>query len=254
MPDISEPDLKHLTGGFLSAVQRQPIGGAIGRSGVIMRARYDAAAFRPDLFETLDIPCPARIAAAIAKRQADFLAGRMMAKLAQQALGLPPCPVAIGANRAPVWPDGLAGSISHARGFCASIAVPSALGTPGIDIEAIAQARSQDAILRIALSQPERNLMQDPSARMPVGTLAALCFSAKETLFKALFPTVGHHFGFGAAQLRRLPDQGRLSLFLTQDLHADLRAGQRFDICYDVGAHAVLTWLLHPGSARAPAA
>ncbi|PYG28866.1 4'-phosphopantetheinyl transferase family protein [Pelagimonas varians] len=245
MHSSPELDLPTRSGGFLSAadlaVARTPVG-----AGVIARARYDLDAFDPDLFAALGVDRPSRIAGAIAKRQAEFLAGRMMANCAQKALGRAPCPIEIGENRAPVWPAGLTGSISHARGFCASIAVPAALGDPGIDIEVIAKGRTLDAILRSALSEAEREILNSASDRKPAGGLATLCFAAKETLFKALFPTVGRTFGFAAAELRSLPSDSQISLFLTQDLHRDLRAGQGFDIHYELGASEVLTWLVHP--------
>lgn len=247
MANTPDFDLPTRSGGFLSAAQMTPAKAPSG-SGAIVRASFDLAAFDPDLFAALGVERPTRIAGAITKRQAEFLAGRMMAKLAQEALGHPPCPIPIGADRAPVWPDGVAGSISHARGFCASILVPEVLGNPGIDIEAIAKGRTQDAILRTALCETEHNIIDGAPAPFGKDRLVTLCFSAKETLFKALFPTVGHHFGFGAAQLRDLPTETQISLFLTKDLHRDLPAGQRFDIHYEFGETEVLTWLIHSRS------
>lgn len=241
-PDM---DISKASGGFLSGLYHAP---ALPQSGkaVIVRACFDVARYTPDLFDALAIPCPARIQTAIAKRQAEFLAGRMMAKLAQQALNHTPCPIEIGPDRAPIWPDGLAGSISHARGFCASIAGPAHLGRVGIDIEALPKGRTLDAILATALSEPERALIQAPPAPLRTDTLAALCFSAKETLFKTLYPAVGRHFGFAAAELRALPGETEISLYLTQDLTGDLRRGARFDISYRLGASEVMTWLIQP--------
>lgn len=229
--------LQELTDGFLSRAEARRVG-----SGLSVQASYHLARFRPELFEELGIARPESLARSIDKRLAEFLAGRILAQFAQRALGFAANDVAIGAERAPVWPLGMSGSISHARGRCACLLVPSTGLNPGIDIEAIATGQALESILRMAVTPQEAALLRS-SPDLPLA--ATLCFSAKEALFKALYPTVRRHFGFPSARLSALPENGTLPLILTETLHPTLPAGACFDLCFDATESHVLTWMLH---------
>jgi enterobactin synthetase component D len=236
-------DLHTLSNGFLTniMVEDSRIPGA-----VLVSASYDSTAYADDLFETLSIPCPPKLYRAVATRKADFLSGRAMIQSAMAQLGIPPQNVTNAANRAPVWPEGLTGSLSHARGRCAGLVSRNTNLTFGVDIEAIAQNRTLTAILTETLSPAERQtITQGP---FPAATNATLAFSAKEALFKALYARVGHHFGFDAAELCTAPSQTGLSLQLTTDLAEGLTRGQRFDLHHQLSATHVLTWLAAPAS------
>jgi enterobactin synthetase component D len=59
---------------------------------------------------------------------------------------------------------------------------------------------------------------------------AIAVFSAKETLFKMLYPFVKRFFGFHSAQLRSPPAPGSLTLRLTEDLSAECTKGTEYTI------------------------
>ncbi|MGH1414888.1 MAG: 4'-phosphopantetheinyl transferase family protein [Pelagimonas sp.] len=218
-------------------------------TGIMVTSTYTAAAFSTEMFEQFGIERPDRLCRAVDKRLAEFLAGRLVAQIAQKALGREPQEIGIAQSRAPVWPSGLAGSISHARSFCACYVVPKSAGHPGIDIEAIASGNALKSIQQMVLGAADHTQLEKSDLFPDIaGTLG---FSAKETLFKALFPTVQHHFGFACAELREPPKNGVIRLYLTQDLHRDLPAGAGFDIHYEIGPKAVLTWMLHTSSSTA---
>jgi 4'-phosphopantetheinyl transferase EntD len=234
-------DLQTRARGFLSHIAQEDslIPGA-----VLVSASYAEAAFSDALFAQLDIPQPATLRRAIARRKAEFLAGRAMTQAAMACLGLPPRPVDTSPNRAPLWPSGLSGSISHARGRCACLLSQDTSRSFGIDTEAIAEGRSLSAILSQTLSPDEHALLtQGP---YPPSINATVAFSAKEALFKALFPQVGHHFGFDAAELTNAPGHSSLTLALTTDLTETLPQGTRFDIHHRLSDTHVLTWLSVP--------
>lgn len=234
-------DLQSRAAGFLTGLST---GSSRIPDAVLVTASYDSTAYADDLFDRLDIPCPPRLYRAVARRKADYLAGRAMARAAMLALGAAPQPVGNAPSRAPVWPDGLTGSISHARGRCACLLSRNTRLSLGIDTEAIAAGRSLTAILTETLSAAERAIItQGP---FPAATNATLAFSAKEALFKALYPRVGHHFGFDAAELAAPPAQDGLTLTLTTDLAEGLTRGRRFDLHIDLTATHVLTWLAAP--------
>ncbi|CUH81081.1 4'-phosphopantetheinyl transferase family protein [Tropicibacter naphthalenivorans] len=231
-PDALPP----LSEGFLTQPQVRALSG-----GVLVQGRFDLGRFAPALFETLGITRPPRLSRAVDKRLAEYLAGRAMAAVALDALGLPPAFIDTAESRAPIWPAGLSGSITHARGHCACLLLPAPARAPGLDIEALATDRALDSILHVAVNETEAALL---NTAPDLSQAATLTFSAKETLFKALFPTVRSHFGFDCARLCALPARGTLPLELTQTLAPSLPKGQRWDIRYEAQPDHVLTWLV----------
>lgn len=71
---------------------------------------------------------------AIAARQTEFAAGRHAARMAMAQLGHLQQPIVHGADRAPIWPAGLNGSITHSATLCLA-AVTQAPLLVGIDLE-----------------------------------------------------------------------------------------------------------------------
>lgn len=211
---------------------------------VLLTARYDTDVYTDSLFETLNIPCPTNIRSAAPKRKADYLAGRAIAYAAMTTLNAQPAPVTTAPSRVPVWPQGLAGSISHARSRCACLLSQDTQHSYGVDTEAIAQGNSLKAILSETLTAKDRAIItQGP---LTAATNATLAFSAKEALFKTLYPQVGAFFGFTAAELTAAPTDNSLMLTLTTDLTPNLNKGQSFTCHAQVTTTHVLTWLAVP--------
>lgn len=231
--------LLDLSQGFLTSLNLLTEG-----RGVLVQAHYDEKLYDARLFERLSVDLPLSLVSSVDKRLAEFLAGRTLASVAQAALGLIPGQVTIGSDRAPVWPHGLSGSISHTQRRCACLLLPEGQGTPGIDVEAIAKGCALDAILRQTLNEDERALIAE--APNPIFA-ATLCFSAKEALFKALYPTVRRQFGFTAARVCALPQIDSLRLHLTETLHPNLTNGRTFDLSYAASESHVLTWMVNAG-------
>ena len=129
---------------------------------------------------------------AVPARRREFLAGRAAARQAQEALGLVARPVPVGADRAPIWPEGLCGSISHTADTCLAVVCndPS-VSTIGLDIEEAEPL--PDDILETVLTHDERRwIAQQPDPRL----LARAIFSAKECAYKAQYPLSRQLFGF----------------------------------------------------------
>lgn len=78
-----------------------------------MPARDDADALWP-----VELPALTRARAA---RRADFVAGRIAARAAMVRMGHPTGPIPQGPDRAPVWPEGIRGSITHAGGVAIAV-------------------------------------------------------------------------------------------------------------------------------------
>lgn len=134
----------------------------------------------------------AAIARAIPARQAEFAGGRAAARLAQLRLWERWGPVPMGPDRAPVWPAGLVGSITHAEGLCLA-AVARAGARPGLGLDLEPAQPLPDDVRAEVLSGGEPEGL--------TGVQARLVFSAKECVFKTLYPQVGFVFGFDAVHV-----------------------------------------------------
>jgi 4'-phosphopantetheinyl transferase EntD len=227
---------------FLGAADRVA---QAGPKAVLLRARYAEDRFTPALFADHSIARPPSLATARDRRLAEFLAGRMLAQQALAKFGAPPGPIGIAPDRRPLFPSGLSGSISHARGFVACLVTQGA--DPGVDIEACLSGDALVAVKHSVLTENDKEMLgpMDP-------LLVTAVFSAKETLFKALYPSVGRLFGFEAATLTAPPGPAGLTLRLCEPLGADLPIGRQYDISADYAGDHVLTWLIQrrePGQA-----
>lgn len=129
------------------------------------------------------------------KRKEQFIAGRICAlrglrNFDSHFSGNIP----IGKNREPLWPIGFVGSISHTRAH-ACAAVSTSLKGVGIDLENyIEEDRLQKIKKQFVLDSEEEAFSVDSK-------IGALIFSAKESLYKALYPTVQTFFGFKDAKI-----------------------------------------------------
>lgn len=128
----------------------------------------------------------AQVAAAVAKRQREFAAGRVCARRLLRQLDLGADALLSDDDRVPRWPEGVIGSITHSAGQCAvAVARSDALRALGLDLER-ADAVRPELWRRIFRPSEIERLHSAPAERQP--RLAALAFSAKEATYKCLFP------------------------------------------------------------------
>jgi 4'-phosphopantetheinyl transferase EntD len=125
------------------------------------------------------------VAAMSASRAAEFAAGRCCARRALAAIGIPAA-VGRGSDRAPQWPPGIVGSISHTGRFSlAVVARRSEIAGLGVDIELLGRVRRELWPIVFRPAEAAR-LEAEPAERQPV--LASIMFSAKEAYFKFQYP------------------------------------------------------------------
>jgi 4'-phosphopantetheinyl transferase EntD len=134
------------------------------------------------------------VAHAVRGRAAEFAAGRWCARTALSRLGIPECPLLPGAGRAPAWPDGIVGSITHTAGFCAA-AVGRRHEYAGIGIDAEALTRVVPELWSHLFLPDEIDALRRLPARQRECT-AAVFFSAKESFYKAQYAITGAWLGF----------------------------------------------------------
>ncbi|GAB4015994.1 MAG: hypothetical protein Fur0010_15500 [Bdellovibrio sp.] len=160
------------------------------------------------------------------KRREEFLLGRLAAKRAYLACtGTELKELPVGDKRQPLWPNGVVGSITHSQTtILAAVALKEICTGVGIDLEF--KNRVTPELTRMIFTDKDHALEH----AMEDGLYRALVFSAKESLYKALFPTVQLFFGFETAALTGLDEkQGQFTITLQKDLHPLYRTHREID-------------------------
>lgn len=186
------------------------------------------------------------------KRRAEFLAGRFAALEALRGLRVAEPP---GRNQdgSPRWPAEIVGSITHGaeRALCC-VAYRRELRGMGIDAERLMNDDVKLELRRRICSQGELALGAEQLPLLREHELVSLVFSAKESLYKCLYPAVGRFMDFHAARLvdavARSTEAhavvGELTLELAVDWSSRFRAGQRLTAQFHKGATHVETAVL----------
>lgn len=140
-----------------------------------------------------------KISNAVNSRKAEFLAGRFLANNIIIKLGYSNAKVDISANRLPLWPDNIKGSISHTDGFAiCGISSCKSVNRLGVDIELLDQEVPLDLIKTVMCK--DEILLANLSG-LNSSNIFLFFFSAKESLFKALYPEVKFFFDFDVAKI-----------------------------------------------------
>ncbi|PYC24702.1 4'-phosphopantetheinyl transferase [Aquipseudomonas alcaligenes] len=187
-------------------------------------AQFDPTRLQADDFVRQGI-APVR---GVAKRQGEYLAGRLCAREALRQLCGQPLVPERDEEGVPVWPAGTVGSITHGGGKAAAL-VASELHWRGLGID-LEKPLSVERASRLAGEILTPGELQWAS-QLPPEAFAArvtLTFSLKESLFKALYPLVLQRFYFQDAELLEGAD-GHARLRLLLDLHHDWPAGSELE-------------------------
>lgn len=140
---------------------------------------------------------PLRLLGAVRERQLSHAAGRYCAELGLRLLTGTDFAVHAGPVGEPLWPTGVSGSITHAGGGAwAAVGWKTTAGALGLDTEVLVDAQGLKDILEICVTPEERRYWFHSCAEEKAAELATALFSAKESVFKAIFPTVGRFVEF----------------------------------------------------------
>jgi len=135
-----------------------------------------------------------------AKRRQDFILGRAAARKSLSAIGFPVVsPVLRGEQREPLWPVGVVGSIAHSGSYGIAVAAwQQDVPALGVDIQKIEERYTDELIARFADPDEFDWVRSDPAKRTE---RAVKLFSAKESIFKALYVLRRVWFAFDVAHL-----------------------------------------------------
>ena len=157
------------------------------------------------------VELPPSLERAVTRRRIQFLAGRVCAR---EAIGRLAPGTSVGAlpqdqDRCPVWPDGMVGSISHSARFAtAAVVHASEARGLGVDVEPVMSIEAATDVAATIASEDETRRVAEAAGLDPLQILTLL-FSAKESLFKALYPPTRRHFEFLDCELVRLDPEAR---------------------------------------------
>lgn len=149
----------------------------------------------------------AAVATALPARRAEFVTGRVLARRALAVIGVPTGSVAVARSGAPVWPEGVVGTITHCSGLRAcAVGLQDQHTAVGIDATPAASLPA-GVLARIA----------DPASAPVAAALAALrrvgvespdsvLLAASEAVAKARTTAHGGWFGIDGAEIDLRPD------------------------------------------------
>ncbi len=152
------------------------------------------------------------------KRKNEYLLGRYCAYKAVQIFnGTELLSLNSNDDRTPNWPPDLIGSISHSNEYvCAAIADKTKVRCLGLDIELL--GRTKIELARHILTANDLKEHTHFSAE----ELLTFIFSAKESLYKALYPEVKKFFGFDYAYVSEIDFKNQtFKIFLTKSLNSE---------------------------------
>jgi enterobactin synthetase component D len=161
------------------------------------------AAFALPLSPETQSRLPQALRYATQKRQREFLAGRWCAEEALQCLGAGSTHVAMAKDRAPIWPDGVVGSITHTADFAAAaVAWAADIAGLGIDSEQIIDPAAAGDVADICMV--DEATLFTPAHGRSFCEFCTFVFSAKEAVFKCLFPLTRKFLEFSDVRITSL--------------------------------------------------
>jgi len=143
---------------------------------------------------------------AVPRRRREFAMGRACARRALARLGIEDRPLLPGHDRAPLWPRGIVGSISHCEGFCAvAVARRGRTISIGLDVE---RREPLDVDLVQTICTPGERIALSRTGTLPEADWATIVFSAKESLFKCFYPFRPRFLDFQDVEIVLEPERG----------------------------------------------
>jgi 4'-phosphopantetheinyl transferase EntD len=147
----------------------------------------------------------AAVASAVVERRREFGTVRYCARRALRQLGVPPVPILPDVDRAPRWPDGVVGSMTHCAGYRAAV-VARSRELCGVGIDAEPHAALAPAALELVLREDEGARLVTLADAHPSLHWDRIVFCAKEAVYKAWFPLTGRWLDFEDVSVTVRPD------------------------------------------------
>jgi 4'-phosphopantetheinyl transferase EntD len=154
-------------------------------------------------------------------RLEEFAGGRLCARRALGEFGLGNFAVRRNADRTPLWPDGVVGSITHTIGFCGAV-VGSREYFAGLGIDAEIVARVTPDIWSQALTAEDIAQLSGLTSTARERA-AAIIFSAKEAFYKCQSGVTGAWLDYRDVSIELVADSLETGEFLVRSASAAAR-------------------------------
>jgi 4'-phosphopantetheinyl transferase EntD len=158
------------------------------------------------------------------KRIRDFTAGRACAHRVLRELGIVNYSLLAGAQREPLWPASVAGSITHSDDYAAAVVAHcDSVTALGIDCEGISVVNAE-LWDKICVPEEARSLGLLPAGQQT--RYAGLIFAAKEAFYKCQFPLTRAWVGFEDVRIEVMNESastGALHIVPERPLPLDLQ-------------------------------
>ena len=148
-------------------------------------------------------------------RKLEFKLGRLCASVAHKLkTGSELLLLEKSEDRNPIWPSGIVGSITHNHHWVAAV-VSKTEELIGVGIDFEVRGRTKLSLSGHIRSSGDIKV----HSKFSEEELLTFIFSAKESLYKALYPSVQKYFGFQSAALREIDfDHGKFKIDLIADI------------------------------------
>ena len=179
------------------------------------------------------------MARAVPKRRNEFAKARECARDALARMGIRDFALLTGAQREPLWPAGVIGSITHCPTLCA-VAVASAQSYQGVGIDVEPALPIEREVAEVVANS------RDSASLSGVDQLLAarMVFSAKESFYKAQFRLTRRFLDFADVAVELRPD-GKFYAELLAEA-APLHRGELFGGGWQLQDDLLLTALFIP--------
>jgi enterobactin synthetase component D / holo-[acyl-carrier protein] synthase len=154
------------------------------------------------------------VARAAESRVREFTTGRTCARRALAQLGIESGPILTGAQREALWPETVVGSITHCKGYrAAAVARRDRALALGIDAE-LDTPLPVGLLEFIAVKRESAWIARQPCPE----AWGRLLFSAKESVYKALFPVTRCWLAFSDVQVTFSPTEQSFAAIVRPEL------------------------------------
>ena len=145
------------------------------------------------------------------KRRDEFTLGRICAHRALSRFDLESVPILRNSEtREPCWPNSVWGSITHSAGFAAvAVGLKKEINGIGIDLESFSSSLDIK-ISRHVCVESELEWLESLSTKQARRALHII-FSAKESIFKCLYPRIKTYFSFKDAEVSVNDEENKFS-------------------------------------------
>ena len=140
-------------------------------------------------------------------------------------------------------PEGIVGSITHCGSWAVALAASSSVARSiGVDLENSRTIRDEGMTDLVCHATEAAWVMNGPDRRQRLTML----FSAKESVFKALFPLCRRFMEFTDVSLSWVDEQNHFRGRLLVDLSGDFIRGHEFEVGCRHEGDFILTYIIYP--------